>query len=72
MRCAPAGIGTFAPTAAILPLVIMTVPFSISGPLTGYTFPPVMAIVCAAAGIAGIAAKTKATTRELSLYEIID
>ncbi len=73
MRWAPAGIGTFAPTAAILPLVIMTVPFSIGGPLTGYTLPPVIAIVWAAAGIASIAARATATAkRELSLYEIID
>jgi hypothetical protein len=50
----------------------MTVPFSIGGPLTGYTFPPVMAIVCAAAGIASIADRTNATASEWSLYEIID
>jgi hypothetical protein len=35
------------------PLVMMTVPFSIGGPLTGKTLPPVMAMVCADARAGG-------------------
>ena len=42
-------MATLAPTATILPSRMSTVPFSIVGPLTGYTVPPVMAMVCAAA-----------------------
>jgi hypothetical protein len=42
-------MATFAPTAVMRPFVMTTVPFSIGGPLTGKTFPPVMAIVCARA-----------------------
>ena len=48
-RCAPAGMATSRPTAAMRPSRMSTVPFSMRGPLTGYTVPPVMAIVCAAA-----------------------
>src|SRR5262249_21169785 len=49
IRCASLGTVTFAPTATILPSRISTVPFSIGGPLTGYTLPPLMATVCALA-----------------------
>jgi len=59
-----------APTAEIFPSVMTTVPFSMTGPLTGYTFPPVIAIVCASA----LFAMTKRTSalRVIRLYEIID
>ena len=49
MRVASEGMVTFAPTETIRPPRMSTVPFSITGPLTGCTRPPVMAIVCAAA-----------------------
>src|SRR6267154_1692738 len=47
MRVAPAGTATLAPTAAIRPSRIRTVAFAILGPETGYTVPPVIAIVWA-------------------------
>jgi hypothetical protein len=48
IRCASPGMAMPAPTATIRPSRIKTVPPSITGPLTGYTLPPVIAIVCAA------------------------
>ena len=62
MRVAPAGMVTFAPTAATFPFVIRTVPCSILGPLTGYTVPPVMAIVCAPAVAAHASMQTNPRT----------
>ena len=67
MRVAPAGMVTFAPTAVTLPFVIRTVPCSIFGPLTGYTLPPVMAIVCAPA----VAAHTSAETTPSAAARVI-
>ena len=52
---APAGTWTAAPTAAILPAWITTVPRSIAGPDTGNTRALVMAIVSPAATGAGAA-----------------
>ena len=57
---APAGTATPVPTAAILPSRITTVPFSIGGPETVYTLPPVMATVSAAAGAATAATAARA------------
>src|SRR5437588_12942933 len=45
MRVAPFGTATLVPTAAMRPSRISTVAFSSFGPDTGYTVPPVMAIV---------------------------
>src|SRR5213592_4199158 len=47
MRVASDGTTTLVPTAAILPSRISTVALAILGPDTGYTVPPVTAIVCA-------------------------
>src|SRR6059058_361001 len=47
MRVASDGTTTLVPTAAILPSRISTVALAILGPDTGYTAPPVTAIVCA-------------------------
>src|SRR5687768_11014625 len=43
IRVAPLGTATPAPTATMRPSRTTTVPFSITGPLTGYTLPPVIA-----------------------------
>jgi hypothetical protein len=43
ITCAPAGISIFAPTAAIFPSRITTVPFSIGAPAKVKTFPPLIA-----------------------------
>ena len=47
MRVAPFGTATLVPTAAMRPSRISTVAFSSFGPDTGYTVPPVMAMVWA-------------------------
>ena len=52
MRCASAGTATFAPIAAILPSRMITVAFSIIGPLTGYTRAPTIATTGAAWAVA--------------------
>jgi hypothetical protein len=48
------------------------VPFSIGGPLTGYTLPPVMAIVCADAVVPSAAASAATAKTQCFLYVIID
>ncbi len=59
-RVAPSGTATSVPTASIFPSRSTTVAFSSFGPDTGYTVPPVMAIVCARTG----PAKRKSDQRE--------
>ena len=68
MRCAPAGIATLRPTAAILPFTITTVPPSIGGPLTGYTLPPVIATVWDPAG----AVTATTTTNDMTIRKMSD
>ena len=60
---ASAGTATSAPTAAILPSRMSTVAFSIFGPDTGYTVPPVMATVCAPAAGGSSVARSQTTSR---------
>src|SRR6184192_2337800 len=47
MRLAPEGIATLLPTATIRPSRISTLASATFGPETGYTVPPVMAMVWA-------------------------
>src|SRR5665647_1476924 len=65
-RSASPGIATSLPTATILPLRINTVPPSIGGPLTGYTLPPVIAIVCALTAVVIAHIATNASALELT------
>src|SRR5262245_48071105 len=63
MTVASAGMGRFAPTASIKPPRMITTPFSMAGPLTGCTVPPVMANTPGASAHAGSASASRATNQ---------
>src|SRR6185436_830419 len=65
--CAPAGTVTCAPTATIIPSRIKTVPLLIGGPLTGYTFPFVIAIVWEKTVVAAAARITAIISARISV-----
>ncbi len=68
-RMASAGMLTLLPTAAIFPSRIKTVALGSFGPETGYTVPPVIAMVCAWSGAA--ASRTIPTSKRLPTVVIV-
>src|SRR5687767_3008689 len=70
MRVAPAGMAIPAPTAAMRPFWMMTVPLRIGGPEIGCTVPPTMAMVCAAPGAAASRAAAAAARNRLVIRRL--